>query len=41
MILLQMQELAEKLDEYNVVRAMPGVGDVLTPILIGSIGDIR
>ncbi|OOM82183.1 transposase IS116/IS110/IS902 family protein [Clostridium puniceum] len=41
MILLQMQELAKKLDEYNVVRAMPGVGDVLAPRLIGSIGDIR
>lgn len=41
MILLQMQELAKKLDEYNVVRAMPGVGDVLAPRLIGFIGDIR
>lgn len=41
MILLQMQELAKKLDEYNVVREMPGVGDVLAPRLIASIGDIR
>ncbi|EDT79928.1 putative transposase, partial [Clostridium botulinum NCTC 2916] len=41
MILLQMQELAKKLDEYNIVREMQGVGDVLAPRLIASIGDIR
>lgn len=40
-ILSQMQELAKKLDEYNVVREMPGVGDILAPRLIASIGDIR
>ena len=36
-ILLQMQELAKKLDEYNVVRAMPRMGDVLAARLMGSI----
>ncbi|NFR88521.1 IS110 family transposase [Clostridium botulinum] len=41
MILLQMQELAKKLAEYNVVREMSGVGDVLAPRLIACIGDVR
>lgn len=40
-ILTQMQELAKELDEYNVVREMPGVGDVLAPRLIACIGDVR
>ncbi|MCS4463002.1 transposase, partial [Clostridium botulinum] len=31
----------KKLDEYNIVREMQGVGDVLAPRLIASIGDIR
>lgn len=40
-ILTQMQALASILPEYGVVRAMPGVGDVLAPRLIAEIGDIR
>ena len=36
-----MQELAKKLPEYPVVRAMGGVGDILAPKLIAEIGDIR
>jgi transposase len=41
MILTQMQELARRLKEYPVVRAMGGVGDVLAPKLIAEIGDVR
>lgn len=40
-ILARMNELAKSLKEYNVVRAMPGVGDKLAPRLIAEIGDIR
>ena len=40
-ILQAMQELAQQLPEYGVVRAMDGVGDVLAPRLIAEIGDIR
>ena len=40
-ILTQMQALASVLPEYGVVRAMPGVGDVLAPRLIAEIGDVR
>ena len=40
-ILTQMQELAITLPEYNTVRAMNGVGDVLAPRLIAEIGDVR
>ena len=40
-ILTRMQELAKKLPEYPVVRAMGGVGDILAPKLIAEIGDIR
>lgn len=40
-ILTQMNEIAKILPEYTVVRAMAGVGDKLTPRLIGEIGDIR
>lgn len=40
-ILSQMQAIATALPEYSVVRAMPGVGDVLTPRLIAEIGDVR
>ncbi len=36
-----MQELARGLPEYNVVRSMNGVGDVLAPRLIAEIGDVR
>lgn len=41
MILSQMQELAKSLKEYEVVRKMEGVGDILAPRLIAEIGDIR
>lgn len=40
-ILTQMQKLATTLPEYNTVRAMNGVGDVLAPRLIAEIGDVR
>jgi transposase len=36
-----MKELAKTLHEYETVRAMGGVGDVLAPKLIAEIGDIR
>ena len=36
-----MQELARSLKEYEVVRAMSGVGDTLAPRLIAEAGDIR
>lgn len=41
LILSQMQELASSLEEYKIVREMPGVGDTLAPRLIAEIGDIR
>lgn len=41
MILAQMQKLSRSLKEYNIVRDMPGVGDVLAPRLIAEIGDIK
>lgn len=40
-ILSQMQELAKSLKEYEVVREMEGVGEILAPRLIAEIGDIR
>ena len=40
-ILSRMQELAKTLPEYETVRAMGGVGDVLAPKLIAEIGDVR
>lgn len=40
-ILTQMHQLASSLPEYNVVRSMNGVGDVLAPRLIAEIGDVR
>lgn len=40
-ILTRMQELAKSLPEYSVVRAMGGVGNVLSVKLIAEIGDIR
>lgn len=36
-----MQAIAYTLPEYNVVRALKGVGDKLAPRLIAEIGDIR
>jgi len=41
LILSQMQELAKTLPEYETVRAMGGVGDVLAPKIIAEIGDVR
>lgn len=40
-ILSQMQDLAKTLKEYEVVRKMEGVGEILAPRLIAEIGDIR
>lgn len=40
-ILTRMQELANSLPEYSVVRSMNGVGAVLAPRLIAEIGDVR
>lgn len=40
-ILTQMSELAKRMPEYHVVRAMTGVGDKLAPRLIAEIGDVR
>ena len=36
-----MQALSKSLQEYPVVRAMGGVGNVLAPKLIAEIGDVR
>lgn len=40
-IILQMQNIAETIPEYKVLRAMHGVGDRLGPIILAEIGDIR
>ncbi|WP_234407919.1 IS110 family RNA-guided transposase [Anaerosinus massiliensis] len=40
-ILARMNELAKRLKEYRIVRAMPGVGEKLAPRLIAEIGDVR
>ena len=40
-ILLAMKELATQLPEYQTVRSMNGVGDVLAVRLIAEIGDVR
>ena len=40
-ILTRMKELAKTLPEYPIVRAMGGVGDVLSVKLIAEIGDVR
>jgi transposase len=40
-ILAQMRELAKSLKEYEVVMAMPGVGEILGPRIIAEIGDVR
>ena len=37
----QMQEIAETIPEYKVLRAMNGVGERLGPIILAEIGDIR
>lgn len=40
-IITRMKELAKSLPEYETVRAMGGVGNVLAPKLIAEIGDVR
>ena len=40
-ILTLMQEIASKLPEYQIVRNMNGVGEVLSAKLIAEIGDVR
>ncbi len=40
-IILQMQNIAETIPEYKVLRSMNGVGDRLGPIILAEIGDIR
>ena len=40
-IITRMKELTKSLPEYETVRSMGGVGDVLAPKLIAEIGDIR
>ena len=40
-IILQMQNIAETIPEYKVLRSMHGVGDRLGPIILAEIGDIR
>lgn len=40
-ILIRMQEIARLMPEYDVVRDMTGVGDVLSVKLIAEIGDVR
>lgn len=37
----QMQNIAETIPEYRILRAMNGVGDRLGPIILAEIGDIR
>lgn len=40
-ILSQMQNIARNIPEYNIVRKMAGVGDILSVKLIAEIGDIN
>lgn len=40
-IITQMQNIAETIPEYKVLRAMSGVGDRLGPVILAEIGDIR
>ena len=40
-IILQMQNIAETIPEYKVLRAMHGVGNRLGPIILAEIGDVR
>lgn len=40
-IILQMQNIAETIPEYKVLRAMHGVGDRLGPVILAEVGDIR
>ncbi|RPF47360.1 transposase IS116/IS110/IS902 family protein [Hydrogenoanaerobacterium saccharovorans] len=40
-ILAQMRNLVSGLKEYEVVMAMPGVGNILGPRIIAEVGDVR
>ena len=40
-IILQMQNIAETIPEYKVLRSINGVGDRLGPVILAEIGDIR
>ena len=40
-IIMQMQNIAETIPEYKILRAMNGVGDRLGPVIPAEIGDIR
>ena len=40
-IITQMQNIAETIPEYKVLRSMNGVGDRLGPVILAEIGDIR
>ncbi len=40
-IIAQMQELAKTLPEFSLVRSFSCVGDILAPLLIAEIGDVR
>ena len=40
-IMLHMQNIAETIPEYKILRSMNGVGDRLGPIILAEIGDIR
>ena len=40
-IIMQMQNIAETIPGYKVLRAMNGVGDRLGPVILAEIGDIR
>jgi transposase len=39
-VILQMQNIATTIPEYGILRAMPGVGDRLGPVILAEIGDI-
>lgn len=39
--IIQMQNIAETIPEYQVLRTMNGVGDRLGPVILAEIGDIR
>lgn len=41
LIITQMQEIASTLPEYSVIKDMPGVGAILSVLLIAEIGDVR
>ena len=38
-ILSQLRSLAKQRPEYQIIRAMSGIGDVLAPLLIAEVGD--